>query len=1818
MNADMPRKRWSWPLAFFILNFAAIVAWFALQLWSPEREMLLTAMNPLGAEVDPERVTEIRLDYNVPLDPETINPDTIRLIPAASGRTEKAGDKSVRFVVQEPLRPATSYTVVVSPGLRGNNGETPPAMLLEFATSRFRLESASQVGFDRDSYTVELTFNQPIAASDLNNAITTLTSRKSDPTDAPPVTVIGSDNAKRQRIRIGENAPCYLLMTLPAGMTGASGPLGLENDEKLLWRIVGQQRVDEKNRPDWTKDLAAIELKTEIAFLGMAAEWDDGKGLVRVRTTVPPELGKIRRFVKVEPELPVTFATTWGGFKIMGDFDPGKQYRITLRQGLPAGHAGGLAREISRHVWFDDLPERLAFSYGGGFLSPSGLLKIPVKTRNLDEFNLGVRKLYASNIVDNLLREYDGSPREEYSEPQTTRKYKTNGKRNQEQETLVDVRELTEDNGPLGVYGLEIWQNDRRWRSRETMLAVSNLGLSARMGRKNMLAWTTSLSDGAPRGGVKVSLYSNRRQLLANGESGDDGVAILDVPPLPEGESPALVLAEASDGEFSFVRLDRDRRSYPMEAQRGDEYPRGYQAFLTIDRGVYRGGETVLLAGLVRNANVAVVPELPLELRLVGPDNRELLSVPAATDEFGRLELETPLGEGYPGGLYAIKARLPGQKETLGSVMFMIADYLPETLSIAMEHSEEKEEADRDQVNDNRLDVKVSRLAGGEPGRIPVVLDVSYHPAPFAPDGWEGWRFGDSRRSILSGERYQVRNATDADGSITLRWDNPVLNFPAAARMRIRLEAEGTGGRATTESLDKPLYPSQCYVGLNATGLSITAGKETVLEIAAVSPSGETFADAGEWTGSLMRVEYEGVMRVSSEGRLIYDWVRQEIPEEEYSGKWKNGRAEIAFTPRAGGGYRLVVESSDGTACVYDFYVSGSGASWYGEDPERLTINLDKENYRIGEVAVASVASPFAGLALVTVETTEVLSHRLVDFTEGDNTFEITVEDAMRPNAFVTATLIRPIAPEAVWKPHRLSGAARISVDNADRKLLVKMETPETFAPGKSGEITVRVTRDGKPAPKAAVVVWGVDVGVLSLTGYRLRSPWDAFYQARRAEVREADMYSRLAPELAEWRLGNEAAPGGGDGVHEELTRRLNPIFAKRVQAAVVFDAKLTTDEEGVARAVLPVPEFAGRLKMLCWAASDNALGAAEREIEVKAPVSVDAAWPRFAAIGDAFSVPVSVLNRSGGDGTVKLECRFEGGLEMDNPVLEVAVPDNQARTVLFSVKALEAGVAKAEIRASLGEAEFSQRVEFSVRPPVMFDRKSGMLVLEPGVNHSFAIAPELLEKNSRATLFAGGSPMISLAGSLNYLLDYPYGCAEQTAARLLALTALPDLLAVSRPGQLESGDVARQATACVERLQMLQNPNGSLKMWPNSSDELFWVSAQALFTLSESASAGHPVPKNLVDNLAAYLNGRLEYRLSPENLAEDDGESAAMACLALAKTEKIQRSWLLRLEEVAETMAKNRHPLSSAALAHLCEAVAVAGDREAGAKLYDRFKPNGERPGITRDRTTELSAWLMAAMTVGADAAETSAYAMQLAFRLKDGYTFWSTRENSLVLAALGRYWRKTGLKPDSTARLVVGGAKSSFSTRKGKSWHKLSAGVKVEVENPGPGSLQVFWLAEGIPLSGEVKEGDRGIVARRAIYDLEGNEVASPYRLTQGEVYEIRLKIEGKADDLAVADLLPAGLEIEDANLKGRTGKTYSAGKMSVKNVERRDDRLLLFAALSGEGEYRYLVRAVTGGTFVWPALDASRMYDSSVHSIHGGGKVTIVGGNEAVNDR
>ncbi len=106
-----------------------------------------------------------------------------------------------------------------------------------------------------------------------------------------------------------------------------------------------------------------------------------------------------------------------------------------------------------------------------------------------------------------------------------------------------------------------------------------------------------------------------------------------------------------------------------------------------------------------------------------------------------------------------------------------------------------------------------------------------------------------------------------------------------------------------------------------------------------------------------------------------------------------------------------------------------------------------------------------------------------------------------------------------------------------------------------------------------------------------------------------------------------------------------------------------------------------------------------------------------------------------------------------------------------------------------------------------------------------------------------------------------------------------------------------------------------------------------------------------------------------------------------------------------------------------------------------------------------------------------------------------------------------------------------------------------------------------------------------------------------------------------MVVEDLLPAGLEVENARLATAAKDHDDAAPADVPAfgdvTDVRDDRVVIVGRIDGTGRCRatYLARAVTPGVYVAPPARAEAMYDLNTNATTAAGTLVVTGGPAAV---
>ncbi|MFC7543129.1 MG2 domain-containing protein [Siccirubricoccus deserti] len=159
-----------------------------------------------------------------------------------------------------------------------------------------------------------------------------------------------------------------------------------------------------------------------------------------------------------------------------------------------------------------------------------------------------------------------------------------------------------------------------RGRAAALPVIVTDLGVTAWRSTAGLAAQLRGLQAGRPLGGVRVRLLAINNDILAEAETGADGLVRF-AALLLRGQGPMAPKALHATLGDDFVQLDLEAASFDLSDRgaTGAEHPGAMDAFLWLDRGIYRPGETVQAAALLRDAGGAPL-DIPARFRVRRPN----------------------------------------------------------------------------------------------------------------------------------------------------------------------------------------------------------------------------------------------------------------------------------------------------------------------------------------------------------------------------------------------------------------------------------------------------------------------------------------------------------------------------------------------------------------------------------------------------------------------------------------------------------------------------------------------------------------------------------------------------------------------------------------------------------------------------------------------------------------------------------------------------------------------------------------------------------------------------------------------------------------------------------------------------------------------------------------------------------------------------------------------------------------------------------------------------------------------------------------------
>ena len=1431
---------------------------------------------------------------------------------------------------------------------------------------------------------------------------------------------------------------------------------------------------------------------------------------------------------------------------------------------------------------------------------------------------------------------------------------------------------------------------------RSTIVQVTNLGLTVKDSPLNTLVFVTRLDTGAPVAGATVSIVKLDGSTFWTGTTGADGTVLA---PNTRIRDPrqwyrfAFLVTAQKDGDFAYVGSDWNEGLSPWEfglsfnLEDADPLLRGT---VFSDRGVYRLGEAVHLKAILRQnapSGISLLPEgTRVSIAVRDARNRVVDERTVTVNAWSSADWTMTVPEDGSLGDYSVSAILESDRKA--------ADDRRRQLS-------QPQRDDEQYAFDYRLSYRTVRgrflVAAYRRPDFRVDVTLAGTAAPIAGESLSGtikarylfgapmvkrpthWSFTRARTysapekitAAFPSDRWVFVGESDdklplkpevaaKDAQLTATGDLPLTleTEPAAGApysYTLEGDVEDVSRQHIANRASVVVHPAPWYVGVRRIPYfnEQSHGVHTEIVVAALDGTPVTGVPVHV---TLTQIQWNSVRRAEGNGFYTWDTERKEVP----AGSWTVTSAASAVAldvPLPAGGSFVLEARADAdkgryTVTRQSFYSLGSGyTAWARYDHNRIDLVAEKETYRPGETARIMIQSPWErATALLTVEREGIRSHHQFELTSTQQSVEVPITDDDIPNLFVSVVLVKGRTAQAAGaktdpsdpgKPAFRVGYVRLAVEDASKRLTVAVRAnKEEYRPANSATVSVDV-KDRQGAPTASeVTLWAVDYGVLSLTAYRTPDVLDSVYVSKSLAVLTEDTRQRIVSRRVLTPKGETDGGGGGADSGAGTIRRDFRVLA-------FWLGSVTTDARGHASVDVKLPESLTTYRIMAVAADKaSRFGFADAEIRINKPVTLKAAFPRFLAVGDkaTFGAVVTSQLASAGPAKVTIESLDPDVMIFsDTAARTVDVPANGSVEVRFDAAGRAIGRARVRVTVSLnGE---SDAFEDSIPVEVLASPETVAAVGQAtdSAAERLTIPTDVVPGLGGLHVEIASTALVNLGEGARYLVEYPYGCAEQRGSRALAMLLAADLGGAFKLPGIDPAKLRPTVQSALKELEKFQCPSGGFAYWPGACYTTSpYLTAYLLHVFQVASDLKYDVDRPMRDRAYNYLHQALS-EPPPTNEGWWPMYTAwqAFAVKVLVEGGRNEDSNITRLYG-----HRDRMPVF--ALAYLHDALLAkgetSGDRESDLR---RRIGNAVLPEATTAHVEELNdpyllwfwnsnvrstAIVLNSLVKSGQPDDRFRQFVTWLLQVRDKGRWRNTQENALALEALVGYYRKyEAVVPSFTATASFAGKDLLTHAFSGRTTDTVAADVPMARLASGspPGSDQpltfskkgdgtLFYSARfRYAVDRLFQEGlDEGIRVDRsyAPYVENGSRPAAT-RFNAGDLVRVTLTLQLTKERrfVAVTDPLPAGFEpVESwfassaASLAKAQDEQGDSGDWTAwwrrggfDRVERHDDRVELFATRLSEGThtFSYIIRATTAGTFRTAPARAEEMYEPEV---------------------
>ncbi len=471
------------------------------------------------------------------------------------------------------------------------------------------------------------------------------------------------------------------------------------------------------------------------------------------------------------------------------------------------------------------------------------------------------------------------------------------------------------------------------------------------------------------------------------------------------------------------------------------------------------------------------------------------------------------------------------------------------------------------------------------------------------------------------------------------------------------------------------------------------------------------------------------------------------------------------------------------------------------------------------------------------------------------------------------------------------------------------------------------------------------------------------------------------------------------------------------------WNAAVRTDKDGKASVDFKVPDSLTNWQVVVTAVSKKMhVGQTKSQFRTFKPIMVWPMLPRTFVEGDRVEVFAAVHNRTDKGQSIKVRLKVENGEILSPEEKIVWVDAKSSVNVYWNFKARLPGFTQLlmSVDCEAGSDASLKRLPVIRAAAEQIITKSGQV--REGT--TFTIPKDVDLTSARLEINFAPSLAADMADTLNFLVDYPYGCVEQTMSRFLPAIKVAQILKqyeVNHP-ELQK-KMPGVVAAGIKRLLELQQGDGGWG-WHGGSQTHEMMTPYALYGLLQAEKAGYAIP-----NETAIQRGlqRLKYFIDGMHGQPQQVADRIYCMYVWSHREKLEPhhwDWLAQQQKTGK--------LSDYANALCVEMCVEQGKKDLARKFVEdlRAKANKNSSGHITWKTAGFSRWME-------DPFEITAAAMKaiVAFDKDDalidgilgffaatkrGDRWNSTKDTAMILFALCDYLAKANYNPDAKNELT------------------------------------------------------------------------------------------------------------------------------------------------------------------------------------------------------